>query len=136
MIYLDHAAFTPVEAVARSAIDRALASEWGNPDSLHAAGRRARALVEQAIVQIAEYLGCLPSELRVHANATSALRCALHAAASCTRGPLVGSRIDHPMLVHALDELAATGREVRWIALRAGHAAPTEWQRVLSDAAV
>lgn len=46
-LYLDHAATTPVSAVARAAVADGL-SRWANPSSPHAEGRAARAAFEQA----------------------------------------------------------------------------------------
>lgn len=46
-IYLDHAATTPVIAAAREALADGL-GEWANPNSAHAEGRRARALLDEA----------------------------------------------------------------------------------------
>ena len=46
-IYLDHAATTPVIASARDAFARGMAG-WSNPNSPHAEGRAARALLEEA----------------------------------------------------------------------------------------
>ena len=55
-IYLDHAATTPVLPQARSAIERGLAA-WANPNSPHADGRAARALLEEARKAVADALG-------------------------------------------------------------------------------
>ena len=44
-VYLDHNATAPLRAAAREALDAA-GARWGNPSSLHAEGRRARALLE------------------------------------------------------------------------------------------
>ena len=55
-IYLDHAATTPVLPEARAAVARAL-ENWANPNSPHAEGRAARALLEEARSTIAEVLG-------------------------------------------------------------------------------
>lgn len=46
-IYFDHAATTPVIAPARDAFARGMAA-WSNPNSPHAEGRAARALLEEA----------------------------------------------------------------------------------------
>jgi len=46
-IYLDHAATTPVIELARAAFTRGV-SAWSNPNSPHAEGRAARALLEEA----------------------------------------------------------------------------------------
>ncbi|MEO8141092.1 MAG: aminotransferase class V-fold PLP-dependent enzyme [Sphingomicrobium sp.] len=46
-IYFDHAATTPVIAASRDAFSRGMAT-WSNPNSPHAEGRAARALLEEA----------------------------------------------------------------------------------------
>jgi cysteine desulfurase len=54
-IYLDHAATTPVLAEARAAMARGFEA-WANPNSPHAEGRAARALLEESRRTIAEVL--------------------------------------------------------------------------------
>ncbi|MCE7797492.1 aminotransferase class V-fold PLP-dependent enzyme [Sphingobium sufflavum] len=56
LIYLDHAATTPVLPVAREAVIGGL-DGWANPSSPHAAGRRAKAALEEARARIAAALG-------------------------------------------------------------------------------
>ena len=46
-LYLDHAATTPMTAAARAAVANGM-ERWANPSSPHAAGRAARAALEQA----------------------------------------------------------------------------------------
>ncbi|MBN8829441.1 MAG: aminotransferase class V-fold PLP-dependent enzyme [Sphingomonadales bacterium] len=55
-IYLDHAATTPLLPQARTAMLEGFA-QWANPSSPHAAGRAARALLEDARGRIARALG-------------------------------------------------------------------------------
>ena len=63
MIYLDHAATTPVPAeVARSVYDT-LFSGWGNPSSQYLIGKDARDAVGAARETVAAALGCKASEL-------------------------------------------------------------------------
>ncbi|MQA27802.1 MAG: aminotransferase class V-fold PLP-dependent enzyme, partial [Micromonosporaceae bacterium] len=62
MVYLDHAATTPMLPEALDAYLSA-AREVGNASSLHASGRRARRLVEEAREQIAASMGARPSEV-------------------------------------------------------------------------
>src|ERR1700712_5628691 len=54
-LYLDHAATTPVLAVARAAYADGL-ERWANPSSPHAEGRAARAALEDARARIAAAL--------------------------------------------------------------------------------
>src|SRR3954451_17767810 len=62
MVYLDHAATTPLLPVALEAYVTA-AREVGNASSLHASGRSARRRVEEARERIAAALGARPSEV-------------------------------------------------------------------------
>src|SRR5689334_248540 len=62
MVYLDHAATTPMRPEALAAY-LATARELGNASSLHAPGRAARRRVEEAREQIAAALGARPSEV-------------------------------------------------------------------------
>lgn len=55
-IYLDHAATTPVIAPARNAFAHGM-EEWSNPNSPHAEGRAARALLEDARDTVKNALG-------------------------------------------------------------------------------
>ncbi len=54
--YLDHAATSPLHPAARAAMLAGF-TEWANPSSPHAAGRRARAIVEDARARIKAVLG-------------------------------------------------------------------------------
>src|SRR4051794_7784897 len=56
LIYLDHAATTPVRPEARAAMARGFEA-WANLNSPHAPGRAARALLEDARKTIADALG-------------------------------------------------------------------------------
>jgi cysteine desulfurase len=62
MVYLDHAATTPMLPQAAEAM-AALLTQPGNASSLHAAGRRARRVVEESRETLAAALGARPSEI-------------------------------------------------------------------------
>ena len=69
--YLDHAATTPMRPEAIAAMTEELA-RLGNPSSLHAAGRRARRVVEESREQLAEVFGARPSEVVFTSGGTEA----------------------------------------------------------------
>ncbi len=71
MAYLDHAATTPMLPESIEAMTAELA-RVGNPSSLHAAGRRARRVVEESREIIAEALGARPSEVVFTSGGTEA----------------------------------------------------------------
>jgi cysteine desulfurase len=70
-VYLDHAATTPMVPEAIEAMTAQL-SRWGNPSSLHAAGRDARRVVEEARETIAQALDCRPTEVIFTSGGTEA----------------------------------------------------------------
>ncbi|WP_310741404.1 cysteine desulfurase family protein [Microbispora sp. H10670] len=69
--YLDHASTTPMRPEAIEAMTAQL-GQVGNPSSLHAAGRRARRVVEESRETIAGALGARPSEVVFTAGGTEA----------------------------------------------------------------
>jgi cysteine desulfurase len=71
VVYLDHAATTPMLPEALAAMTEEL-GQLGNPSSLHNAGRRARRVVEESREQIAEIFGARPSEVIFTSGGTEA----------------------------------------------------------------
>src|SRR5215510_10383119 len=71
LVYLDHAATTPMMPEALAAMTEELA-HTGNASSLHNAGRRARRVVEESREQIAQAFGARPSEVVFTSGGTEA----------------------------------------------------------------
>jgi cysteine desulfurase len=71
VVYLDHAATTPMLPEAIEAMTEELA-QLGNPSSLHNAGRRARRVVEESREQLAEVFGARASEVVFTGGGTEA----------------------------------------------------------------
>lgn len=76
MVYLDHAASTPVRAVARDAWLQA-SLEVGNASSVHGAGQGARRRLEQAREDLASLLDCEPIEVVFTGGGTESVNLAL-----------------------------------------------------------
>jgi cysteine desulfurase len=97
-VYLDWNATTPLRPEARAA----MAAAWdlaGNPSSVHAEGRQARRLVEEARAAVAEAVGALPRNLVFTSSGTEANALALAPGLrSGARGPvrrLLVSAVEH-----------------------------------------
>jgi len=75
-VYLDWNAAAPLRPEARAAMLAALDAA-GNPSSVHAEGRAARAIVERARAQVAEAFGAAPEEVIFTSGATEAAALAL-----------------------------------------------------------
>ncbi len=70
-LYLDWNATAPLRPEAKAAMARAM-EVVGNPSSVHAEGRAAKALIERARAQIAVAVGCKPDEVIFTSGATEA----------------------------------------------------------------
>lgn len=121
-IYLDHNATAPLLPEAREAMAEALTRTWGNPSSVHAPGRAARAAVEAARLEVAALLGADREEIVFTSGGTEGDHLGIRGLAATAvnngRGRhLVSSRLEHPAVLGAL---AALAREqdfaVSWVA--------------------
>jgi cysteine desulfurase len=88
-VYLDHNASAPLRPRARTAMLEAL-GQCGNPSSIHAEGRLARALVERARAEVAAAVGRRPRDVVFVSGGTEGVNYAV----SGVFGPAPGRRCD------------------------------------------
>jgi cysteine desulfurase len=122
MHYLDHAATTPLVPEARAAMLRALEDNFGNPSSVHAAGRSAREAVEVAREQVAQAIGAGPSEIVFTGGGTEADNLAIKGAAYKLRGNgnhVVVSSFEHHAVLEAAEWLEHQGYELSQVPVTA-----------------
>lgn len=100
-VYLDCNASMPVLPAAVDAVVQALGTA-GNPSSVHAYGRRVRALVEDARDSVAALAGGRPKDVTFTSGGTEALALALHGMAP--PGPRLVSAVEHPCVLAAAGE--------------------------------
>src|SRR6266511_3701777 len=111
VIYLDHNAITPVRPEARDAVLLALES-FGNPSSVHRAGRDARDVLDLARDRVAHALGARPAEVVFTSGATEGAALAIRGvlgAAPAGRRRLVVTAVEHPCVLALSRALAASG---------------------------
>jgi cysteine desulfurase len=77
MIYLDHAATTPVRAEAVAAMAPFLGMTFGNPSSIHGVGQEARKALDDARDTVARAIGALGEEIVFTSGGTEAVNLAL-----------------------------------------------------------
>jgi cysteine desulfurase len=108
MIYLDYNATTPLCAPAFEAMQPFLERHWGNPSSVHAAGREARAGIDDARDQLADLLGAKPHELIFASGGTESNNLAILglARAHQDRGRhLICASTEHHAVLNAFEHL-------------------------------
>src|SRR2546423_14745837 len=115
-VYLDWNATTPLRPEAREAMERA----WdlpGNPSSVHAEGRQARRLVEDARTAIARAVGAAPRNVIFTSGGTEANALALSPGLRRGSGPpvqrLVVSALQHASLLAGRPVPAKSVRSLR-----------------------
>ncbi|RIH81769.1 Cysteine desulfurase IscS [Calidithermus terrae] len=115
MIYLDYAATTPLDGEVKAAMERAFAA-WGNPSSVHAYGRAAKALLEESHERVARALGARPREIVFTSGGTEADALAVYGVALARgRGHLVTSQIEHSAVLTAMKGLERLGYAVSYL---------------------
>jgi cysteine desulfurase len=112
LVYLDHAATSPLSPAARAAMEPYLGERFGNPSSVHAPGREARKAVDEAREQVAAAVRARPDEVIFTSGGTEANNLALKGVAwharEQGRDGVVVSAVEH----HAgLDPARWLGRQ-------------------------
>jgi len=119
MIYLDYNATTPLCEPARAAMLPFLKEKFGNPSSVHAAGREARAAIDDARDRLASLLGTKPHELIFASGGTEANNLAILglARSGAARGKhLISAKTEHHAVLNAVEHLEkCEGFEVTWL---------------------
>ena len=139
VVYLDHAATTPMLPEALAAMTDEL-GQLGNPSSLHNAGRRARRVVEESREQIAEVFGARPSEVIFTSGGTEADNLAVKGLYWARRAAAAGRSGHAPrrVLATAIEHHAVLD-SVHWLATHEDaqeHWLPVDQAGVLHPAAL
>jgi cysteine desulfurase len=119
VIYLDYNATTPLCEPARTAMLPFLDGKFGNPSSIHAAGREARAAVDDARDQLANLLGAKAHELIFTSGGTEANNLAILGLARSRAGRrkhLISAKTEHHAVLNTIEHLEKReGFEVTWL---------------------
>jgi cysteine desulfurase len=119
MIYLDYNATTPLCDAAREAMLPYLDRHFGNPSSVHAAGREARAAIDNARDKLAALLRVKPNEIVFTSGGTESCNLAVFGLARCGMqrgGHVISAKTEHHAVLNAIEHLEKhEGFEVTWL---------------------
>ncbi|NUS73323.1 MAG: cysteine desulfurase [Corynebacteriales bacterium] len=140
MVYLDHAATTPMLPQVKDAFFAAM-DEYGNPSSLHAKGRAARRRVEEAREDIAAALGARPSEIIFTGTGTESDNLAVKGiywarkSENPERDVIIASPVEHHAVLDALEWLHThEGAYIHWLSVdEYGRVSPDAFADALSE---
>jgi cysteine desulfurase len=119
MIYLDYNATTPLCDAAREAMLPYLGRYFGNPSSVHAAGREARAAIDDARDKLGTLLHAKPGEIIFTSGATESCNLGvlgLARSASSHGRHIISNKAEHHAVLNAVEHLEnREGFEVTWL---------------------
>ncbi|HEX3916460.1 MAG TPA: cysteine desulfurase family protein [Caulobacteraceae bacterium] len=122
-VYLDYNATAPVRPEAAAAVARAL-EIGGNPSSVHAAGRAARAIVESARADVARLVGALPASVVFTSGGTEANALAIESAVRAGFERIIVGATEHDAV---LEGARATGLPLEIWPVDARGVADLDW---------
>lgn len=113
MLYLDHAATTPMRPGVWEAMTPYAADLFGNPSGSHGVSRRAKNALEEARERVAAHLGCVPSEVVFTGGGTEADNLAVKGpAAAVGTGGVVTVATEHEAVLESAEFLRRLGHPV------------------------
>ena len=118
MIYLDYSATTPMRFEVLDTYNKTSKDFFGNPNSLHELGVKAKNLMNSATKQIAEILNINESEITYTSGATMSNNLALIGIAmhNHKRGKhIIVSKLEHPSIYAICDYLSSLGFEISYV---------------------
>lgn len=115
MIYLDYSANTPADPAVLAAFLQTEQRFFGNPNSVHAAGRAAKQEMDRATAAIARLLGVLPEELIYTSGASESNNLAIKGIAQAFRHTgrhIISTALEHSSVGGSLTALQQQGYEI------------------------
>ena len=115
-VYADNAATTKIGPAALAAMNACMQDHWGNPSSLHWAGRRAADALAEARETVARCLNASPREITFTSGGSEADNQALRTAAAlgkkAAKGHIISTAFEHHAVLHTLEQLEREGCSV------------------------
>ena len=137
MIYLDHAATTPVRPEVLEAALPFFTSSYGNPSSIYTLAQEARKATDEARESVARILGARTSEIVFTSGGTESDNAALKGAAFALRhlgNHIITTTIEHHAVLHTCHQLEQFGFEVTYLPVdEYGLVDPDEVVRAIGD---
>lgn len=140
IIYLDHAATTPLDRRVLDAMMPFLTTEYGNASSIYTLGRRAMQAIDGAREQIANIINCRPTEISFVGCGSESDNLAIKgiAFASQKKGKhIITSSIEHHAVLHTCQYLERFGFTTTYLPVdEYGRVSPDDVARAITDQTV
>ncbi|RMD68487.1 MAG: aminotransferase class V-fold PLP-dependent enzyme, partial [Bacteroidetes bacterium] len=107
-VYFDNAATTPLRPEVIDRMTQIMRHHYGNPSSIHAEGREARAIIEEARKTVAQAIGASIGEIFFTSGGTESNNWALKSAVrDLGIRRIISSPTEHHCVLHTLEALQA-----------------------------
>ncbi|MBI2864701.1 MAG: cysteine desulfurase NifS [Chloroflexi bacterium] len=140
VVYLDHAATTPVHPKALEAMLPFFSESYGNPSSIYAIAREARKALDGARESVAGILGCKPNEVIFTSGGTESDNTAIKGVAFAAKSGgnhIITSSTEHHAVLHTCQFMEKFGFEVTYLPVdRFGMVDPADVERAITDKTV
>ena len=140
MIYMDHAATTPVRDEVLSEMLPYFGASFGNPSSIYTMAQEARKAVDESRETVAGVLGARTNEIVFTSGGTESDNAALKGAAFALRdvgNHIVTTSIEHHAVLHTCHQLEQFGFDVTYLPVdRHGLVDPDDVARAITDRTV
>ncbi|UCG82829.1 MAG: cysteine desulfurase NifS [Dehalococcoidia bacterium] len=140
VVYMDHAATTPLHPDVLEAMMPYMQQNYGNPSGIYTMGREARQAIDRARDTVANVLGCRPQEIVFTSGGTESDNTALKGTASAMRergNHIITSSIEHHAVLHACHDLEEGGFEVTYLPVdQNGIVSITDLESAITDRTV
>ena len=140
LIYLDHAATTPVRPEVFDAMRPYFTEHFGNPSSIYTLAQEARGALDDSRQTVAHLLGARSSEIVFTSGGTESDNAALKGAAFALKGTgnhIVTSAIEHHAILHTCHQLEQFGFDITYLPVDGyGVVDPDDVARAINDRTV
>ena len=135
MIYLDHAASTPIADAVLEEMLPYFKENFGNPSSIHRYGRIATKAIDSARKRIAELINSSPDEILFTSGGTESNNTALYGIMNQNKGKqLITSSIEHDAILEPCKKLGSLGFDVIYLSVDSvGMVDLTKLESVISE---
>lgn len=136
-VYVDHAATTPIHPQVIEKMFQVMNNQFGNPSSIHAFGREARSIIDEAREVMARSIGAKPNNIIFTSGGTEADNMAIIGVAENYQHKgkhIITTAIEHHAVLHSCMHLEKMGFEVTYLPVdETGRISLEDLSRALRD---
>ncbi len=109
MYYFDYSATTPLHTEVLDLINNLNKEVYGNPSSIYTIGKKARVIIENARLQVAESISAKPEQIIFTSGGTESNNQVLWSFVNKTNSHIISSVIEHPAITKVLKTMENFG---------------------------